>query len=46
MALAWITGIASGLEFSFNPLPAWSAGTPLTIEVQPLISLESDTPSM
>ncbi len=46
MALAWITGIASGLEFSFNPLPAWSTGTPLTVEVQPLISLESDRPSM
>ena len=49
MSLAWITGIASGLEFSFHPLPPWSAlGTPV-LELKPLvvpsISLESDRPS-
>jgi len=49
MSLAWITGIASGLEFSFHRLPPWSGpGTPV-LELKPLvvpsISLESDRPS-
>jgi O-antigen ligase len=43
MSLAWITGIASGLEFASRPLPAQSApGAPIILEVKPRISLESE----
>jgi O-antigen ligase len=40
MTLAWITGIASGLEFSGRPLPVRPApGTPGVFKVKPQISL-------
>ena len=41
MCLAWITGIASGLEFSYSPPQArFVPGAPQIVEVQPLIILE------
>jgi O-antigen ligase len=47
MCLAWITGIASGLEFSFSPSPArFAPGAAMIVDVEPLIPLEKKGPSV